>query len=65
MPKYLLRLIVAWHLLAFTGEVIAETITHSVAVKKINQTLAAQFPFSKSFKALALFFLSLKLLLMP
>ena len=56
MPNHLLGLIVVLHLLAFSGEVSAETITHSVAVKKINQTLAGQFPFSKSFQGTRVIF---------
>jgi len=56
MPNHLLGLIVVLLLLAFSGEVSAETITHSVAVNKINQTLAGQFPFSKSFQGTRVIF---------
>jgi hypothetical protein len=50
MPKHLIGLIAVLHLLAFSGELSAETIRHSVTVNSINQTLTAQFPFSKSFQ---------------
>ena len=50
MSKYLIGLMVALHLLTFSEDVSAQTVTHSITVKKINQTLAGQFPFSKSFQ---------------
>jgi hypothetical protein len=62
MPKHLIGLIAALHLLVFSGDLNAgnrgnaETVTHSVTVKTINQTLAGQFPFSKSFQGIRVIF---------
>jgi len=52
----IIGLMAALHLLAFSGEVSAEMVTHSVTVKKINQTLAGQFPFSQSFQGTRVIF---------
>lgn len=62
MPKQLIVLLAALYLLAFSGELNAgnirnaETVTHSVTVKTINQTLAGQFPFSQSFQGIRVIF---------
>ena len=49
-------LMLALYLLTFSNPINAETVTHSVAVKKINQTLMGQFPFSKSFQGTRVIF---------
>jgi hypothetical protein len=66
MPKQLIVLLAALHLLAFSENLNAgnirnaETVTHSVTVKTINQTLAGQFPFSQSFQGIRVIFPELK-----